>query len=94
VTGGYSASRSVRRAAAPIGQRQQTPAGPGEEANSTVAESFSIKALVGHAALTVSGHLRRRPDPACESALRAAFAELDAELAEILGDRSRPGLLR
>jgi hypothetical protein len=59
-----------------------------------VAASFNMRELVGNAALTVSGHLRRRPDPACESALRAAFAELDAELAEILGDRVCPGLLR
>ena len=68
--------------------------GPGEEADRRVAVSFSIKDLFGNAALTVSGHLRRAPDPACESALRAAFAELDAELAEILGDRIQPGLLR
>ena len=66
---------------------------PGEEADSKVADSFSIRDLFGHAALTVSGHLRPRPDPACESALRAAFAELDAELAEILGDRARPSVL-
>ena len=52
-----------------------------------MAVSFSVRDLFGNAALTVSGHLRRGPDPACESALRAAFAELDAELAEILGDR-------
>jgi hypothetical protein len=58
-----------------------------------VARNFSIRDLFGHAALTVSGHLRPGPDPACESALRAAFAELDAELAEILGDRSWPGVL-
>ena len=55
--------------------------------------SLGIRDLFGNAALTVSGHLRRGPDPACESALRAAFAELDAELAEILGDRMRPGVL-
>lgn len=66
---------------------------PGEEADSKVAASFSIRDLFGDAALTVSGHLRRRPDPACESALRAAFAELDAELSEILGDRVGPGVL-
>jgi hypothetical protein len=48
---------------------------------------FSIRDLFRRVALTVSGYLRRGPDPACESALRAAFAELDAELAEILGDR-------
>jgi hypothetical protein len=53
-----------------------------------------VRDLFGNAALTISGHLRRGPDPACESALRAAFAELDAELAEILGDRIQPGLLR
>ncbi|HEX4290125.1 MAG TPA: hypothetical protein VH021_14480 [Trebonia sp.] len=47
-----------------------------------------------HAALTVSGHLRRRPDPDCESALRTAFAELDAELAMILGNRAAPHFLR
>ena len=57
-----------------------------------MAASFSIRDLLGHAALTVSGHLRPGPDPKCESALRAAFAELDAELAEILGDRTRPGV--
>jgi hypothetical protein len=59
-----------------------------------VAVSLGIRDLFGNAALTVSGHLRRGPDPACESALRAAFAELDAELAEILGDRMQPGVLR
>jgi hypothetical protein len=59
-----------------------------------VSVSFSIRDLFEHAALTVSGHLRPGPDPACERALRAAFAELDAELAEILGDRIQPGLLR
>ncbi len=59
-----------------------------------MAANFSIRDLVGHAALTVSGHFRSGPDPACESALRSAFAELDAELAEILGDRARPGVLR
>jgi hypothetical protein len=59
-----------------------------------VADGSSFRDLLGHAALTVSGHLRRRPDPECESALRAAFAELDAELAEILGDRVKRGVLR
>jgi hypothetical protein len=78
--------------ALPVGQLQQTRK-LGEEADSKVAVSFSVRDLFGNAALTVSGHLRRSPDPACESALRAAFAELDAELAEILGDRIRPGLL-
>ena len=50
--------------------------------------------FLANAALTVSGHLRRRPDPASESALRAAFAELDAELAVILGNRAAPHFLR
>jgi len=56
--------------------------------------NFSIGDFLAHAALTVSGHLRRRPDPACESALRTAFAELDAELARILGNRGAPHFLR
>jgi len=55
---------------------------------------FSLRDFLVHAALTVSGHLRRRPDPACESALRTAFAELDAELAAILGNRAAPHSLR
>jgi hypothetical protein len=42
------------------------------------------------AALTVSGYFRPRPDPAAERTLRAVFAELDAGLAEILGDRIIP----
>ncbi len=52
--------------------------------------TFSFADFIAHVALTVSGHLRRRPDAACESALRAAFAELDAELAAILSDRAAP----
>jgi hypothetical protein len=55
---------------------------------------FNVGGFLVHAALTVSGHLRRRPDPACESALRTAFAELDAELAMILGNRAAPHFLR
>ncbi|TVZ00111.1 hypothetical protein EAS64_39285 [Trebonia kvetii] len=47
----------------------------------------SVRDLGARAALTVSGYLRPRPDPATEQALRAAFAELDGDLAEILGDR-------
>ncbi len=69
------------------------PGKPGEEADSITMGSFSFGDFVAHVALTVSGHLRRRPDPACESALRAAFAELDAELAVILGSRTAPHLL-
>ena len=47
----------------------------------------NVRELCASAALTVTGHLRPRPDPAVERALRAAFAELDRNLAEILGDR-------
>ena len=47
----------------------------------------SVRDLGARAALTASGYLRPRPDPATEQALRAAFAELDRDLAEILGDR-------
>lgn len=44
--------------------------------------------LGANAALTVTGYLRRRPDPAVERRLRTAFAEFDKDLAEILGDRT------
>jgi hypothetical protein len=47
-----------------------------------------VRELVAHCALTVTGYLRRRPNPGAEDALRAAFATLDRELAEILGDRT------
>ena len=45
------------------------------------------------AALTVSGYLRHRPDPAVERAVRTAFADLDRDLAGILGDRRPEGVL-
>jgi len=45
------------------------------------------------AALTVSGYLRPRPDPAVERAVRTAFADLDRDLAGILGDRIPDGVL-
>ena len=66
----------------------------GEEANGKTMDRFNFGDFIAHAALTVSGHLRRRPDPACERALRAAFAELDADLAVILGNRGAPHFLR
>ena len=47
-----------------------------------------VRELFAQGALTVTGYLRRRPNPAAEDALRAAFATLDRELAEILGDRT------
>ena len=65
----------------------------GREADGKAMGAFSFGDFLAHAAHTVSGHLRRRPDPACESALRTAFAELDAELAAILGHRAEPHLL-
>lgn len=48
----------------------------------------SMRELCADAALTVTGYLRPRPDPAVEHALRAAFADLDRDLAGILGDRT------
>lgn len=74
-----------------------TPAIPGEsgeEADGKAMGRLNFGDFLAHAALTISGHLRRRPDPACESALRAAFAELDAELELILSDRTAPQVLR
>ena len=48
-----------------------------------------VRKLCAQAALTVTGYLRPRPDPAYENTLRAAFADLDRDLAGILGDRRR-----
>jgi hypothetical protein len=48
----------------------------------------SVREACAHAALTVTGYLRPRPDPAIEHALRTAFADLDRDLAAILGDRT------
>jgi hypothetical protein len=49
---------------------------------------ISVRELCAHAALTVTGYLRPRPAPALERELRTAFAELDRDLAAILGDRA------
>lgn len=49
--------------------------------------SVSVRELCENVLLTVTGYFRPPPDPALENALRAAFARLDADLAEILGDR-------
>jgi hypothetical protein len=38
------------------------------------------------------GYLRRRPDRATESKLRALFADLDNELVAILGDLQPAGM--
>ena len=48
----------------------------------------SLRELLTQVVLTVTGYLRCRPDPALESTLRSAFAELDEGLAAILGDRT------
>jgi hypothetical protein len=40
------------------------------------------------AALTVTGHLRRRPDCLTENALRDVFGEFDRELTLILANRT------
>lgn len=50
----------------------------------------SIKDFANRAILSLSGHLRTRPDPWFEAGLRAAFADFDRELALILQDRSCP----
>ena len=48
---------------------------------------ISVRRPLAHAALTITGYLRPRPDPAVERALRTAFAEFDRELSVILADR-------
>jgi hypothetical protein len=48
----------------------------------------SVRALFANATLTVTGYLRPRPNPAVEETLRTAFADLDRDLARILGDRT------
>ena len=48
----------------------------------------SVRQRCAQAVLTVTGYLRPRPDRSVEDALRAAFAELDRDLAALLGDRN------
>ncbi|HEX9042164.1 MAG TPA: hypothetical protein VF838_14240 [Trebonia sp.] len=48
----------------------------------------SVRQWCAQAALTVTGYLRPRPARPVEDALRAAFAELDRDLAGLLGDRN------
>lgn len=43
-----------------------------------------IRNLSARALLTLTGHLRPRPDPCLEGALRSAFAEFDRELSAVL----------
>jgi hypothetical protein len=47
----------------------------------------SVRSLSARAILSLTGHLRPRPDPWLEGTLRVAFAEFDRELALILQDR-------
>jgi hypothetical protein len=49
--------------------------------------AHGVRDLSARAILSLTGHLRARPDPWLESRLRAAFAEFDRELALILKDR-------
>ena len=47
-----------------------------------------VRQRCAQAVLTVTGYLRPRPARSVEDALRAAFAELDRDLAALLGDRN------
>jgi hypothetical protein len=51
---------------------------------------YSIRDLSARAIVSLTGHLRARPDPWLETALRRAFTEFDRELAAILHDRANP----
>lgn len=55
---------------------------------------YSLRNLSARVILTITGHLRTRPDPWLECTLRTAFTEFDQELALILRDRSAPLLAR
>jgi hypothetical protein len=48
----------------------------------------SVRERCAQAVLTVTGYLRPRPARTDEDALRAAFAELDRDLALLLADRA------
>jgi hypothetical protein len=54
---------------------------------------YRVRNFPARAILSLSGHLRPRPDPWLEVSLRAAFAEFDRELTLILQDAgaTRPG---
>jgi hypothetical protein len=49
--------------------------------------SVSGRQRCAQAMLTITGYFRPRPARSVEDALRAAFAELDRDLAALLGDR-------
>lgn len=51
---------------------------------------YSIRDLSARAIFSLTGHLRTRPDPWLESALRNALTDFDRELAAILHDRAHP----
>jgi len=53
--------------------------------------SVSARQRCAQAVLTITGYLRPRPARSAEDALRAAFAELDRDLAALLGDRNPRG---
>ena len=48
-----------------------------------------VRQRCAQAMLTVTGYLRHHPDRSVEDALRAAFAELDRDLAALLSERNR-----
>lgn len=50
----------------------------------------NLRDLLTQATLSISGHLRPAPDQAMEYTLRTAFAQLDKELAEALGEQPIP----
>lgn len=52
--------------------------------------SHGIRNVSARAIFSLTGHLRTRPDPWLEGALRNAFAEFDRELSAVLHDRSDP----
>ena len=51
---------------------------------------YSLRELSARAILTLTGHLRTRPDPWLECALRKALTDFDHELATILHDSGTP----
>ena len=57
-------------------------------------EGCSIKDLSARAIISLTGHLRTRPDPWLECALRQALTDFDRELAAILHDRGSPACPR
>jgi hypothetical protein len=57
-------------------------------------EGYNIKDLSAKAIISLTGHLRTRPDPWLEGALRKAFTEFDRELAAILHDMGGPACPR